>query len=569
MMLLPSQALLDSDMQQHPRCFVLKRISLIALVCIGCWLSFTQQVIAADCPNFNYDLRNQAAVDAFPANCDVIGGDLSISGADIRSLQSLSNLSLIRGNLTVSDTTSLSSLGSFSALTRIEGGLDIHGNSSLSSLNGLHNLQFVSGYVYVYGNPALYSISSLSQLTSVGSGSIGGSLNVSSNAALRDLSGLAGIRSIGSDLYLDNNPLITDLSDLANLDSVGRDLNISSNAQLRSMSGLSLTSAVGRSITINNNPRLTDLGYLASALSLFTDLDIRSNALLQSLSGLSAVTSVGSLRIENNDSLLNLDSLSNLGTVNGYLYLRNNDYLADLNGLVNVNRVYGTLHVIFNYRLADCRGLAPLLGYPNGNDSVSLGIYIYGNSQGCNSSNDILLAFESDAKITEAYIGLLGRAPDPAGLEYWSDELLALVARGQNVDIALKKLTNDITLTPEWIGGGGSGGSSGQSAAEAVVSAMYINLFSRQATAADLAYWSAELTNRRVTESEMVVLLIQGAQSNANTDSQVLEFKRQAASYYVSKVPQSRFSRSSATEAVRNVYDEDTLWDSKRATDRL
>ena len=230
---------------------------------------------------------------------------------------------------------------------------------------------------------------------------------------------------------------------------------------------------------------------------------------------------------------MSLDSLSNLVTVNGYLYLRNNDSLADLNGLVNVNRVFGTLHVIYNYRLADCRGLAPLLGYPNGNDSVSLGIYIYGNSQGCNSSNDILLAFESDAKITEAYIGLLGRAPDPAGLEYWSDELLALVARGQNVDIALKKLTNDITLTPEWIGGGGSGGSSGQSAAEAVVSAMYINLFSRQATAADLAYWSAELTNRRVTESEMVVLLIQGAQSNANTDSQVLEFKRQAASFII------------------------------------
>ena len=291
--------------------------------------------------------------------------------------------------------------------------------------------------------------------------------------------------------------------------------------------------------------------------------------MLQSLGGLSPVSSLGSLHIENNDSLLNLDSLSNLVTVNGYLYLRNNDLLADLNGLVNLNKVYGTLHVIFNYRLADCRGLAPLLGYPNGSDSVDLGIYIYGNSQGCNSSKDILLAFESDAKITEAYIGLLGRAPDPAGLEYWSNELQSLVSQGQNVDIALKKLTNDITLTPEWIGGGGSGGSAGQSAAEAVVSSMYINLFSRQATAADRAYWSAELTNRRVTESEMVVLLIQGAQSNGNTDSQVLEFKRQAASYYVLKVPHSRFSRTSATEAVRNVYDEDTLWDSKRATDRL
>jgi len=543
----------------------------------SCWLGFTQPAIAVDCPNFNYDLRNQASVDAFPVNCDVIGGDLSISGADIRNLQTLSNLSLIRGNLAVSDTTSLSSLGSFSALTRIEGGLDLHGNSNLSSLNGLHNLQFVGGYLYVYGNPVLYSIGSLSQLTSVGSGSVGGSLNVSSNAALRDLSGLSGIRNIGSDFYLNNNPLITDLSDLANLNTIGRDLNISSNTRLRSISGLRLPIAVGQwvpndyrpSVTIENNPNLIDLGYIGSALSGRVDLKLRSNPSLTHLDGLSSVTTIGFVWIENNDSLLNLDGLSNLFTVNGYLYLRNNDSLADLNGLVNLSRVYGTLHVIFNYRLADCRGLAPLLGYPNGNDSVSLDIYIYGNSQGCNSSEDILLAFESDAKITEAYIGLLGRAPDPAGLEYWSSELQSLVSQGQNADIALKKLTNDITLTPEWIGGGGSGGSAGQSAAEAVVSTMYINLFSRQATAADLAYWSAELTNRRVTESEMVVLLIQGAQSNGNTDSQVLEFKRQAASYYVSKVPQSRFSRTSATEAVRNVYDEDTLWDSKRATDRL
>ena len=229
-------------------------------------------------PKFQLRSSNQTAVTRSPPTAMRSAATTSTA---LISGPGWSNLSLIRATHGQRYDIAFN-LGSFSALTRIEGGLDIHGNSSLSSLNGLHNLQFVSGYVYVYGNPALYSISSLSQLTSVGSGSIGGSLNVSSNAALRDLSGLAGIRSIGSDLYLDNNPLITDLSDLANLDSVGRDLNISSNAQLRSMSGLSLTSAVGRSITINNNPRLTDLGYLASALSLFTPRDPKQRLVTKS-----------------------------------------------------------------------------------------------------------------------------------------------------------------------------------------------------------------------------------------------------------------------------------------------
>jgi len=211
------------------------------------------------------------------------------------------------------------------------------------------------------------------------------------------------------------------------------------------------------------------------------------------------------------------------------------------------------------------------LGWPYGPpyDSVGGSIYIEANDVGCTSVEDIFFTFESEVKITEAYIGLLGRAPDPAGLAYWSGELQSLVASGQNVDIALKKLTNDITLTPEWIGGGGSSGSAYQSAAESVVANMYSNLFSRAATSNDLAYWSVELTSRRVTESEMVVLLIQGAQSKGNADSEVLGFKREAASYYVSKVPQAKFNRNDATAAVNGVYDALTLQASKDATDRL
>ena len=63
------------------------------------------------------------------------------------------------------------------------------------------------------------------------------------------------------------------------------------------------------------------------------------------------------------------------------------------------------------------------------------------------------MATASEIKITEAYIGLLGRAPDPAGLAYWVGEYDAAVAAGGDPDTTLKKITNDFTLNKEWADG--------------------------------------------------------------------------------------------------------------------
>ncbi|EAW40074.1 fibronectin type III domain protein [marine gamma proteobacterium HTCC2080] len=179
------------------------------------------------------------------------------------------------------------------------------------------------------------------------------------------------------------------------------------------------------------------------------------------------------------------------------------------------------------------------------------------------------VATVSEIQITEAYIGLVGRAPDPGGLAYWVNQLDSAIAAGQARSLALKKLTNDITLSAEWDAGIGANDGLTQSGAEAIVRAMYLNLFDRPATASDVAYWSADLTTGRVTESEMVVLLILGAQSKGNADSQVLEFKRQAASYYSSNITSASFSRESATEAVADVTNEQSLLASQNATDAL
>ena len=178
-------------------------------------------------------------------------------------------------------------------------------------------------------------------------------------------------------------------------------------------------------------------------------------------------------------------------------------------------------------------------------------------------------ATASEIQVTETYIGLLDRAPDPNGLAYWVSQLNRAVAAGQEATFAMKKLTNDIALSPEWTAGLGANAVNGQVGANAVVQGMYQHLFERAQSQADLDYWTPQLTGGSTTASEMALNLITAAKNNIKkpTDGNVLGFKREAATYYVKNVEQAKFTKSSANSAVKDVDDADSLAASKTATD--
>ena len=174
------------------------------------------------------------------------------------------------------------------------------------------------------------------------------------------------------------------------------------------------------------------------------------------------------------------------------------------------------------------------------------------------------MATSSEIQVTEAYIGLLGRAPDPAGLAYWTAQLDAAIAAGQSPAVALKRLTNDITLSADWDSGIGANDGTTEAGSEAIVTAMYDNLFDRVATQAELDYWAPKIVSGEFTASEMAMALIQGA---GDIDGQVLGYKQQAATYYVENVAQDNFSRESAAESVVDVNGPLTLQSSQTSTD--
>lgn len=181
------------------------------------------------------------------------------------------------------------------------------------------------------------------------------------------------------------------------------------------------------------------------------------------------------------------------------------------------------------------------------------------------------MATASEIKVIEAYIGLLGRAPDPAGLAYWAGEL---DAAGGTTD-AMKKLTNDITLNDEWTSGTqgsllAADGSITLANAKTLVVDIYQNLFERAVvTDTDQTYWAEQLVDGTVTASEMTVLLIAAAQEKGNADSQTLALKEEAAQYYVENVTQEQFNRDSAGDSVSAVDSPNSLAASKAATDLI
>src|SRR5690606_27966980 len=111
-------------------------------------------------------------------------------------------------------------------------------------------------------------------------------------------------------------------------------------------------------------------------------LEISSNSNLTDLDGLSNLTSVGGfLDIHNNSNLTNLDGLSNLTSVGGFLAIYNNSNLTNLNGLSNLTSVGADLVISSNYSLTDISGLQNIdpASILSTND-LDLGLYIVNNT---------------------------------------------------------------------------------------------------------------------------------------------------------------------------------------------
>jgi len=139
-------------------------------------------------------------------------------------------------------------------------------------------------------------------------------------------------------------------------------------------------------------------------------------------------------------------------------------------------------------------------------------------------------------QIQQIYIGLLGRAADQAGLDYWAAEI-------NSGALTLEQLrANIVNEQPEYAAGQGS-----MTRAQAVAD-LYENLFNRQPEAAGLEYW-VNGDGASVNIDQLVLALIAGA---AAADQLVLDNKTEVAEYYTAAAG-AEYTADAATAAVDDV----------------
>jgi len=272
---------------------------------------------------------------------------------------------------------SVSSLGLLD-IDSIQGHFSIQNHTVLGSLSGIQNLKYVGGSFGLNNNPQLFTLEGLNDLDY-----IGGSFSIS-GIQISNLDPLESLNSVGA-LYLSATNL-TDLSGLSNTSIHGGSLQLVNNEFLVSLEGLGNPNILF-GLGIHNNPLLSDLTGLnqLDTVSYFFQLD--NNPSLENFLGLENLKYVGGdFGISNCNSILDLTGLDSIEFVGGSLSFHNNLLLSDISALdsLDINSVDG-LYLSGNSNLSYCTNYM-VCNYLQAFSGLSS---IYNNAQGCNSVEEV------------------------------------------------------------------------------------------------------------------------------------------------------------------------------------
>ncbi len=409
-------------------CYFLNRADIVTKIMengVGC---NTVSEISADCdipqgscfPS-GLILSNQMDIDSFASNnpnCNIIGGDLTITGINITSLLGLSIINNVVGSLIIKNNNQLTTLEGLGNITQLNGGIEITENNLLQNLNGIHNIDpstiMATGTdlaLNISNNPALTechieticdyldqpgnilieenaggcnseteivdacilaatscligntTFSSQHQidefaLSYPGCSVILGNLTIKNTDvdSITNLDGLSSIVSVGESFIIENTSL-TSLSGLDNITSIGG-LRISDNKDLENMDALGNLENIGNFI-LRDNAKLTHLADMQSVTSLET-LELFLNPLLENVDGLSSVEICNRDFSIRNCGITNLDGLSSLTTLQRGINLTNNDQLTNIDGLSNLSYIEKNVIISTNSMLQSIQGLSGL-----------------------------------------------------------------------------------------------------------------------------------------------------------------------------------------------------------------
>jgi hypothetical protein len=205
----------------------------------------------------------QAQIDSFQINypnCTQILGGVSVGGDNpsfIANLNGLDVLKSIGGSLVIANNQILTSLAGLDSLNSIGGNLSIGdaffdiGNAALKNLSALHNVSSVPGTLFIVLNPSLQVLTGLESLTSIGC------LSIQHNDSLVSIAELINVNTIVTGFDVRDNPLLSNLAGLDNLDAGSlTSVLIDGNSQLSTCDVQSICNYLASpnaNVTIENN----------------------------------------------------------------------------------------------------------------------------------------------------------------------------------------------------------------------------------------------------------------------------------------------------------------------------
>ena len=355
----------------------------------------------AQCPTDFISLSSQADVDNFAVNypgCTVLNNSLTIDG-DTNTITNLNGLAqitsaqdLIMRNTQISNFNGLHNLEHLTQLI-------LWYNPIIQNLEGFTALESMVGIV-AFVNPGLTSLSGIDSLVSLDELSLLNNVNLSdisqlstistlsqiniAGNAISSLAGLENLQSVTTDFSISNEP-ITDYNELVNLQSIGGSLRITENSLLTDLSAFINIESV-QDLYLTSCTSLMDLAGLQNIQTISGVLRIGFNSELININVFSNITSVANLDIYGNDNLESLSGLENLQLIEERLLLSDNTFLVDIEALDNVfSTEIDEVVIVNNNNLAVCNTelICAII------DEHSVLKTIANNFDGCNSVAEV------------------------------------------------------------------------------------------------------------------------------------------------------------------------------------
>lgn len=305
----------------------------------------------------------------------------------LTSLEILPNLSQVNGTFEINDNKALE-LIHFEAIETIQG-LGIENNEVLHTIQ-FDQLIHMSGGISLINNSDLVNVNGFSAITKLAA------LYIANNPSFSSLQAFGGLTTVSESLTIENSSL-TNLQGLENLTTIEGDLTISNN-QFENFTGLEGLTSV-HSININNSPILNSfMGLenletinglleirntsvvhlnLSNALSTLNGISVKTNPFLESITGVNGelntmgriniynnpvlssidlannTTSMLALRIDQNESLLEINSFNLLESIETGLYIHDNNVLESIMGMKQLNYIGRSFEISENNQLKD------------------------------------------------------------------------------------------------------------------------------------------------------------------------------------------------------------------------